>query len=161
MTYDELQKKTAEVYASDEVYTSPDFQCDQTGGFPTSLCVCWEKQKAWLELNENLLMDRDDTELGYYKDLCADYGIRSCCDIEDFNRLLRGLGEDAIRTAELFPDEDESITMGGMEIAMLIIGLLLGGCVSFCILGCMQINRINDYEDEIRRLRAKEKTETE
>ena len=34
-----------------------------------------------------------------------------------------------------------------MEIAMLIIGLLLGGCVSFCILGCMQIKRINDYED--------------
>lgn len=43
-----------------------------------------------------------------------------------------------------------------MELAMLLIGLLLGGCVSFCILGCMQINRINDYEDEIRRLRAKE-----
>ena len=127
MTYDELQKKTAELYASGEVYTSPDFQCDQTGGFPTSLCVCWEKQKAWLELNENILMDRDDMELGYYRDLCADYGIRSCCDIEDFNSLLRGLGE----------------------------------CVSFCILGCMQINRINDYEDEIRRLRTKEKTKTE
>ena len=46
MTYDELQKKTAELYASGEVYTSPDFQCDQTGSFPTSLCVCWEKQKA-------------------------------------------------------------------------------------------------------------------
>ena len=58
MTYDELQKKTAELYASGEVYTSPDFQCDQTGGFPTSLCVCWEQSKAWLELNENLLMDR-------------------------------------------------------------------------------------------------------
>ena len=114
MTYDELQKKTAELYASDEVYTSPDFQCDQTGGFPTSLCVCWEKQKAWLELNENILMDRDGMELGYYRDLCADYGIRSCWDIEDFNHLLRGLGEDAVRTAELFPDEDESITMGGM-----------------------------------------------
>lgn len=42
-----------------------------------------------------------------------------------------------------------------MEIAMLIVGLLLGGCVSFCILGCIQINRTNDYEDEIRRLRAK------
>ena len=114
MTYDELQKKTAELYASDEVYTSPDFQCDQTGGFPTLLCVCWEQGKAWLELNENILMDRDDMELGYYRDLCADYGIRSCCDTEDFNRLLRGLGEDAVRTAELFPDEDESITMGGM-----------------------------------------------
>ena len=48
-----------------------------------------------------------------------------------------------------------------MEIAMLMIGLLLGGCVSFCILGCMQINRINDYEDEIRRLRTKEKAKTE
>ena len=48
-----------------------------------------------------------------------------------------------------------------MEIAMLMIGLLPGGCVSFCILGCMQINRTNDYEDEIRRLRAKERTKTE
>ena len=114
LTYEELQQKTAEFYASGEVYTSPDFQCDQTGGFPTSLCVCWEKQKAWLELNENILMDRDGMELDYYRDLCADYGIRSCCDIEDFNSLLRGLGEDAIRTAELLPDEDESITMGGM-----------------------------------------------
>ena len=46
-----------------------------------------------------------------------------------------------------------------MEIAMLMIGLLLGGCVSFCILGCMQ--SINDYEDEIRRLRAKERAKTE
>ena len=106
MTYDELQQKTAEFYESGEVYASPDFQCDQTGGFPTSLCVFWEKQKAWLELNENLLTDRDDMELGYYRDLCADYGIRSCCDIEDFNSLLCGLGEDAIRTAELFPDEE-------------------------------------------------------
>ena len=77
-----------------------------------------EKQKAWLELNENILMDRDGMELGYYRDLCADYGIRSCCDTEDFNRLLRGLGEDAVRTAELFPDEDESITMGGMPICL-------------------------------------------
>ena len=45
-------------------------------------------------------------ELGYYRDLCADYGIRFCCDTEDFNHLLCGLGEDAIRTAELFPDEE-------------------------------------------------------
>ena len=48
-----------------------------------------------------------------------------------------------------------------MEIAMLIIGLLLGGCTSFCILGCMQIKRINDYEDEIRRLRTIERSKTE
>lgn len=48
-----------------------------------------------------------------------------------------------------------------MEIAMLMIGLLLGGCVSFCILGCMQIKRINDYEDEMRRLCTKERSKTE
>ena len=48
-----------------------------------------------------------------------------------------------------------------MEIAMLSIGLLLGGCISFCILGCMQINRTSEYEDEIRRLRAKERAKTE
>ena len=101
MTYNELQKKTAELYASGEVYTSPDFQCDQTGGFPISLCVCWEQGKAWLELNESLLMDRDDTELGYYRELCAEYGIRQCCDIEQFNALLQGLGEDAVQSAEL------------------------------------------------------------
>lgn len=42
-----------------------------------------------------------------------------------------------------------------MEIAMLIIGLLLGGCVAAAILCCMQINRICDYKSEIQRLREK------
>lgn len=93
-------------YSSLDTYTSPDFQCDQTGGFPTSLCVCWEKGKAWLELNENILMDRDEMELGYYRDLCADFGIRNCSDTEDFNNLLQELGEDAFQTAYL-PNEDE------------------------------------------------------
>ena len=48
-----------------------------------------------------------------------------------------------------------------MVIAMLMIGLRLGGGVSGGIIGCRQINRINDYEDEIRRLRAKERVKTE
>ena len=55
------------------------------------------------------------------KDLCADYGIRSCCDIEDFNSLLRGLGEDAVRTAELFPDEDESICSAAQDNLLLFV----------------------------------------
>lgn len=42
-----------------------------------------------------------------------------------------------------------------MEIAMLIVGLLLGGCIAAAILCCMQINRICDYESEIQRLREK------
>lgn len=63
-------------YSSLDIYTSPDFQCDQTGGFPTSLCVSWEHEAAWLELNENILMDRDKMELDYYRQFCADFGIR-------------------------------------------------------------------------------------
>lgn len=42
-----------------------------------------------------------------------------------------------------------------MEIFMLIIGLLLGGCIAVTILCCMQINRICDYESQIQRLREK------
>ena len=41
MTYDEflhqLETLNEDTDAID-IYTSPDFQCDQTGGFPTSLC---------------------------------------------------------------------------------------------------------------------------
>ena len=33
-------------------------------------------------------------ELGYYRDLCADYGIRQCCDIEQFNALLQAFDEE-------------------------------------------------------------------
>ena len=42
-----------------------------------------------------------------------------------------------------------------MEIVMLIIGLLIGSCISTAILCCMQINRINDYEQPIRDLLEK------
>ena len=42
-----------------------------------------------------------------------------------------------------------------MEIAMLLIGLLLGGCVTMCIVSGIALNRYNDYESEIRRLKAR------
>lgn len=35
----------------------------------------------------------------------------------------------------------------------LLIGLLLGGCVAGTLLCCLQMNRISEYEQEIRRLR--------
>ena len=84
-----------------DIHISPDFQCDQTGGFPTSLCVSWDKGKAWLALNESIIMDRDEMELEYYRDLCADFGVRSCYDEEGFNQILKSLGEDAYQTAYL------------------------------------------------------------
>ena len=36
-----------------------------------------------------------------------------------------------------------------------LVGLILGGCVAFAVLCCMQLNRLNSYEDEIRELREK------
>lgn len=42
-----------------------------------------------------------------------------------------------------------------MEVAMFIIGLLLGGCVATAVLSCMQLGRIFDYELEIQWLKEK------
>lgn len=116
MTIQEYEAKIKEITADKsllDIHTSPDFQCDQTGGFPTMLCVCYEKGAAWLELNETLIMYRDEMELDYYRQLCADFGIRTCYDNDQFNELLKELGEDAYNTAYL-PDEDEGMQMGGM-----------------------------------------------
>lgn len=92
-----------------DIHTSPDFQCDQTDGFPTSLCVCWEKGKAWLALNESMIQDRQD--VSEYEQMCADFGIRDCSDEDDFNRLLKELGEDAYQSAALYTNEDEGMVM--------------------------------------------------
>ena len=42
-----------------------------------------------------------------------------------------------------------------MEVAMLIIGLLLGSCISTALLCFVQINRINSYEQTIQNLLEK------
>ncbi len=86
-----------------DIHHSPDFQCDQTLGFPVSLCCCFEKGIAWLELNDSLIKDGED--VSEYEETCAKFGIRPCHDKDDFNNLLRSLGEDAIESAEMFEDE--------------------------------------------------------
>lgn len=42
-----------------------------------------------------------------------------------------------------------------MEVAMLIIGLLIGGCISTALFCCVQINRVNEYEKTIQNLLEK------
>lgn len=111
--YHQRIREITEDYEMFSYYASSDFQCDQTGGFPTRLCVCYEKGVAWLELNENLITDTDKIDLDHYRQLCADFGIRSCHDNEQFNELLKELGEDAYNTA-YFPDEEEDMGMGGI-----------------------------------------------
>ena len=115
MTFDAFRKKLEQLVTdADEVETSPDFQCDQTGGYPTMLCVCWEKNSAWLELRYDLASEEDD--LSECEQGVADFGIRQCCDTEQYNDLLKDLGEDAYDVAYIPPEEDETetMTMGGM-----------------------------------------------
>lgn len=96
---------------SDDIDISLDFQCDQTEGFPTMLCVSWELEKAWLQPAEH--MAESDTELAMYNAMCAKFDIRNCSDAAEYNSILRSLGEDAIQSAGI-PDEDDQ-SMGGME----------------------------------------------
>lgn len=87
------------------IHVSPDFQCDQSCGFPVSLCVSWEQGKAWLVPNESLL--NDDQDISDVWQGCADFGIRKCCDAEDFNKLLKQLGEEAYENAYIPPEDQE------------------------------------------------------
>lgn len=115
MTIKEFQAEKAKILSGAsmfDVYTSSDFQCDQTGGFPTSLCVCWEKGKAWLSLNEAMITDEEASSK--YEQYCADFGFRICCDEDDFNGLLKELGEDAYQSAYLESDSEEIFNEGMM-----------------------------------------------
>ena len=110
MTYEEFKKQIDRIQARVGilgVHTSPDFQCDQTDGFPTSLC--WADGIAWLELNESLINEGED--LSSYDRMCSDFGIRDCESIEDFNALLEELGDDAVQSATLYPEESEEYNL--------------------------------------------------
>jgi hypothetical protein len=95
-------------------YVSPDFQSDQTEGFPASLC--WDKNRgvAFLMLNES--MAEDDTDMAHYEQLCEKFGSRPCDCRVNFNALLERLGDDAVDSAWL-PDEDESEEYGGISLS--------------------------------------------
>ena len=86
-----------------EIYYSGDFQCDQTGGHPTMLCACWEKEIAWLEPNTRIA--DENTNIHQIKEMCADFGIKKCVDAEQYNNILKDLGEDAYDTA-FIPTDD-------------------------------------------------------
>ena len=112
MTYEDLTEKVEALLngrSTLDVDVSPDFQCDQTGGYPVSLCVLWDKGQAWLEPNE--MFADNDTDLSFARQGCADFGIRDCPDTESYNRLLRELGQDAVDMAWLPEDTAEGITM--------------------------------------------------
>jgi hypothetical protein len=90
-----------------DIFKSADFQCDQTEGFPVSLCVDWDTNKAWLELNTSLV--DDDYDATPYEKLCKDWGERNCFSEEDFNNLLQELGDEAYENAAFNLDEDDGM----------------------------------------------------
>lgn len=87
-----------------EIYESPDFQCDQSGGYPVCLCVSWEKEIAWLKMRN--ISDTEGINTDKVEEMCADFGIKKCVDDEQFNKILEGLGEDAVQSAYIPTDEE-------------------------------------------------------
>lgn len=60
---------------------------------PTFLNIHWNSGTAWLTLNYTLV--DEDFDITEYEQACADWGIRDCNSIEEFNSLLESLGEEA------------------------------------------------------------------
>ena len=98
-----FEKQVERLYTSN-TEVSPDFQCDQTLGFPTSLCWNREEGKAWLALKESMI--DDDLDMAQFDKGVEEFGIRDCWDIDDFNNLLNELGEDAYQTAYMHSDDE-------------------------------------------------------
>ena len=113
MKYDEFKKAVDRIIEDENtmmISVSEEFQCDQTLGFPTSLCVCWEQGKAWLAPSIFLITELSDDKKQEVLEACAEYGIRDCKNAEDYDQLLRGLGQDAVDNAWL-PNDEEGMVL--------------------------------------------------
>ena len=105
MTIDEFNKQIKKAIGNScslDIDSTGDFQSDITHGFPTILYVNWNTGKAWLSLNEIMIDENMDVE--EYKQACADWGVRDCNSIEEYNSLLESLGRDA--SAYALPTEE-------------------------------------------------------
>jgi len=95
-----------------DIHISPDFQCDQTGGYPTSLV--WNMENGTTILQPSPAFDDDSEEAKQCLCDCADWGVHPCVSWDDFNGLLELIGKDAVRNAYV-SDDDEFEEFGGMS----------------------------------------------
>jgi hypothetical protein len=102
MEDDESLEETASI---SDLHTSPDFQCDLTGGYPTVLV--WNKDNSTAILEPAPAFDDDSEGARQCQRNCADWGVRSCADWQDYNDLLESIGEEAYANAAVL-DEGES-----------------------------------------------------
>lgn len=97
MDIKEFEKQREKIIKSSDkfsLYSTHDFQCDQTLGYPTILNVSWDLEKAWLSL-PYFVYDYEGADIPELEKSCADFGIRDCSTSEEFNELLEELGENA------------------------------------------------------------------
>lgn len=107
MDIKEFERQVEEIInESDElsIYSTQDFQCDQTLGYPTILKVSWDAEKAWLSL-PYFVYDYEEFDVPEIERWCADFGIRNCSTIEEFNEILEELGSNAAE--QQIPDDTE------------------------------------------------------
>ena len=99
-----------------DIHTSPDFQCDQTGGYPTVLS--WNKDNGTAILEPAPAYDNDSEEANQCIRDCADWGIHPCASWHDYNDLLESIGDEAFENGSVIVDEDETFDedqgMGGI-----------------------------------------------
>jgi len=57
----------------------------------------------------NYNMAEDGQDLTACEQGVADFGIRLCCDVDQFNDILKELGDDAYDIGYMSPDEDEGM----------------------------------------------------
>lgn len=74
------------------------------------------KGKAWLEPNLFLLENCSLKEIDLIWNQCADFGIRDCYDANNFNELLKKLGEDAVQSATIYDEDIEQDESQGITI---------------------------------------------
>ena len=107
------QADQEETVSAAEIYTSQDFQCDHTSGYPTVLV--WNQDNGTAILQPAPAFDDGTEESDQCIRECAEWGVHPCTSWEDYNGLLESIGEDAVRNAYV-SDEDESEEFGGMTM---------------------------------------------
>ena len=96
------------------IHISPDFQCDVTDGFPTVLCYDQNEKIAWLAPSPTF--DDESSDLCRdCLDACHNWGLRDCASWEDFNDLLKSIGEEAFENAAVEIEDQGFGGMGGMS----------------------------------------------
>jgi len=95
------------------IHTSQDFQCDATDGFPTVLCYDLMNNQAWLSPSP-AFDDEDDPLCRECMEACQAWGQRPCESWEDYNELLKRIGEEAFENAAVEIEDQDMGGMGGM-----------------------------------------------